>query len=134
MASEPETLLGVFKDHTAIANTLWGIFQAVSLAFLGYVYTQAAVRENPWVLLGLSAMFVVFVAGNQAAIVRSQAILVVICKQFHDATFNQDTPGLSAVMTAHTALDVRAVRRGHVVFASAVIAGAWLPYLVSAIN
>ena len=135
MAQEYETLLSVFKDHTAIVNTLWGIFQAVGLAFLGFVYSQDHVRRNAWVLAGLSIGFVIFAIGNQKAILRSQAVLRAAQEQFHDPIFVETIPSsLRGTVEAHTALSVEDIRRAHITFTLGVTVGAWLPFVAAALR
>jgi len=130
MASEQETLFAVFRDHTSIVNSLWGIFQTVSLGLLGYVYTQQSVRENPSILFGLCLLFFVFGIGNRAAIARSQAVLRAVHDQFHDPSFLEPvSSGLRFVMAAHSAHTVQQMRGGHWVTVGLVLVGAWVPFL-----
>jgi hypothetical protein len=127
MATEHETLLGTFKDHTTIVN-LWGVFQAVALGLLGFVYAQPGVRTNPWILAGLSVLFIAFAFGNQAALLRSQAVLRAVHDSFHDAEFVKDLPAATCrVLNAHSAQSVEFMRRGHAVTTLAVVVAAWLP-------
>ena len=132
MAADHETLLTVFKDHTGLVNTLWGIFQAITLGFLSYVYTQAEVRRSVGVLLGLSLLFAVFAYGNRASILRSQAVLYAVHQQFHDDAFAKNAPpGVVPVLRAHVARSVDETGRGHLATTAAVIIAAWLPFLVA---
>jgi len=123
-------LLGVFKDHTMIVNTLWGILQAVALALLGFVFSQDYVRRSAWILLGLSVAFVVFAVGNRIAILRSQAVLRAVHGQFHDQAFLASAPlPMRGVLEAHSASEVDDIRQGHYVLTAGVVLSTWVPFI-----
>ena len=130
MPSEYSTLLSSFKDHTTIVNSLWSIFQAVSLAMVGFVFSQEHVRRNAWILLGMSVAFLVFSIGNQKAILRSQAVLRAVHEQCHDQAFLASAPSsLRGVLEAHSAPSVDEIRRGHYFLTAGVVAIAWVPFI-----
>ena len=124
-----QTLFTVFASHTTSVNALWGIFQAVALAFLGLVYGQKDVRRNMWLVLGLSIGFGVFSVSNELAMRRSQKILEAIHKEFHeDQNFLGTVPSpLRSTVEAHTALPANDIDWTHEVFTAAVLVGAWIP-------
>jgi hypothetical protein len=62
-----QTLFSLYRDHTSTVNTLWNIFQVVSLALLGFAYKETHLRTNWIALLTLSVGFSVFGFGNQSA-------------------------------------------------------------------
>ena len=131
MQPEYGLLLSTFKDHTMIVNTLWGIFQAVALAMLGFVFSQEHVRKSAWIMLGLSIGFVGFAGGNKAAILRSQAVLRAVHEQCHnEATLAGAPSSLRGVLEAHSALSVEEMRNGHYLVTAGVVAGAWVPLIV----
>jgi hypothetical protein len=69
-------LINVYKDQTALIYTLWSVFQGLSLAIIGFVFSQEYVRKNPVLLACLSGSILVFSLGNHAAIMRAQALVV----------------------------------------------------------
>ena len=125
------TLLAVFRDHTSVVNTLWGIFQVVSLALLGFVYKEEHLRTNWLALLALSAAFLVFAFGNQAAMTRSQQVLVaVVCQMNNNQALDSvnEKSGMKAVLEAHSARSLDDMHQDHTLFTLGVVFLIWVPF------
>lgn len=125
---EHQFLVSIYKDHTAVVNTLWGIFQAVSLALAGFVFSQEHVRYNWFLLLVLSVAFVCFAYGNRRAIDRSQRIICAASAQLAEEA-KQAPPWVAPVLAAHEAMAADDQRRGHRVLTMGVIVVSWMPWV-----
>ena len=125
------TLFTVYRDHTSVVNTLWGIFQVVSLALLGFVYKEQHLRTNGFALVALSAAFLVFAMGNQAAMTRSQRVLVAVVSQMSEQAPGvvPETSGVKAVLAAHRARSLGDMRRDHSAFMIGVVLIIWVPFV-----
>jgi hypothetical protein len=127
-----QTLLSVYKDHTSIVNTLWGILQVVSIALLGFVYQQKHLRSNWLTLAVLSVAFLVFATGNKEAMTRSQKVLVAVVNQMKNENIpktNLEKSGMMPVLLAHKARGVRDMRRDHLFLSVGVVLLVWLPFV-----
>jgi len=126
------TLLKVYMDHTSVVNTLWSILQVVSVALLGFVYQQEHLRRNWLALSALSAAFIVFSFGNQAAMTRSQQVLVAVVDQMHDNQLLSKVPvnsGVIPVLQAHEARPVKKMHYDHFFLSAGVVLLVWLPFV-----
>ena len=127
-----QTLLSVYKDHTSVVNTLWGILQVVSIALLGFVYQQKHIRSNWLTLAVLSAAFFVFATGNKEAMTRSQKVLVEVVNQMNDEDLLKTIPensGMLKVLQAHEARGKDDMRQDHLFLSIGVILLVWLPFV-----
>jgi len=132
-----KTLLQVYMNHTGVVNTLWSILQVVSVALLGFVYQQEHLRRNWLALLALSAAFIVFSFGNQAAMTRSQQVLVAVVDQMHDKQLLTKVPvnsGLIPVLQAHEARPVEKMHLDHIFLSGGVVLLVWLPFVIGRLN
>jgi len=130
--SDVQTLLSLFKDHTGIVNTLWGVLSTVALALLGFVYKEPELRRSPSMLALLTVGFVALAAGNQIAIARSQKVLVAVTEAFHNKEFvgaAKVGPSIESVLAAHEAQTVARIRLTHTGFDILVVVALWIPYL-----
>jgi hypothetical protein len=127
-----QTLLSVYKDHTSVVNTLWGILQVVSIALLGFVYQQKHLRRNWLTLAVLSVAFFVFASGNKEAMSRSQQVLVAVVDQMKNEDMYRGIPeksGMTSVLQAHDARGVADMRRDHFFLSVGVVLLVWLPFV-----
>jgi MFS family permease len=129
--SEIPILIGIHKDQTALIYTLWSVFQGLSLAIIGYVFSQDYVRKNPVLLACLSISILAFAWGNHAAIVRAQDLVVAATLQLQAAAATN--PKLSGVLGAFRAPDSTALERSHYLFAAFAAIGVWVPLLAALI-
>lgn len=121
-------LLAAYKDHAGIVNTLWNIFQVVSLALVGLVYKEMDVRGNRRMLILVTIGFIAFAFGNQQAIMRSQAVVWSSANGLNAIGAKGDaTEQLAKVLAAHHAPSPTELRVGHSLFALLVIAALWAP-------
>jgi len=128
-----QTLLSVYNDHTNVVNTLWSILQVVSVALLGFVYQQKQLRRNWLALLILSAAFSIFAFGNQAAMSRSQKVLVAVVYQMKNEYLLNTIPeksGIKSVLRAHEARRVEDMHRDHSVFSVGVVLLIWITFMM----
>lgn len=130
--SDITTLIGIHKDQTALIYTLWSVFQGLSLAIIGYVFSQEYVRKNPVLLACLSICILAFAYGNHAAIVRAQELVVAATLQLKAAAATQ--PGLGGVLGAFRAPDSNDLERSHYLFAACAAIGVWVPLLATLIS
>ena len=127
-----QTLLSVYADHTSIVNTLWGIFQFVSIALLGFVYQQQNIRENWLALAALSAAFLVFATGNKEAMARSQRVLEAVDTLVKNEEMLSTIPfgsGIKSVLKAHDTRTEAQMRRDHLFLSIGVVLLVWLPFV-----
>src|SRR4051812_24534107 len=82
--NDPQLLLNVFRDNTSTVNTLWGIYDAIALGVLGFVYKEEHLRNNWIALMLFSVGFAIFTGGNHAAMMRSQNVIIAVNEAFHD--------------------------------------------------
>lgn len=130
--NDVQTMLSVFKDHTSIVNTLWGILSTVALALLGFVYKEPELRNNATILAVLTVGFVALAAGNQVAITRSQKILFAVAHEFQQKRVvlpEGVSSSMAAVLAAHEAETPRRIRLAHTGFDFLVVIALWIPYL-----
>ena len=129
-----QTLLSVYNNHTSVVNTLWGILQVVSIALLGFVYQQEHLRRNWPALIVLSAAFLVFAFGNQAAMERSQKVLVAVNLQMKSVemlgTITEES-GMKPVLLSHETIEVADMRRYHTVFSAGVVLLIWVTFIMA---
>lgn len=129
---EYQTLLSVYKDHTSVVNTLWGILQVVSIALLGFVYQQKHLRSSWLTLAVLSAAFLVFATGNKESMTRSQQVLVAVVDQMKNDDLQKTIPelsGIKSVLQAHNVRGVAVMRRDHFLLSLGVVLLVWLPFV-----
>ncbi len=127
-----QTLLSVYADHTSIVNTLWGIFQFVSIALLGFVYQQQHIRKNWLALAALSAAFLVFANGNKEAMARSQKVLETVDTLVKNEEMLATVPyefGMRLVLKAHKSRSEAQMRRDHIFLSLGVVLLVWLPFV-----
>lgn len=125
-------LMQIHKDQTAIANSLWAIYQGVSLAMLGYVFSQDFARKSPWVLGFLTASYIFFSLANQRAISRSQELIVAASHELN-VVAELPTTGvhMRAVLSTYDALPVSTLEFGHHAFSLLVVFAFWVLFAVS---
>jgi len=126
-------LVSIHKDQVAVANTLWNIYQGISLAALGYVFSQKHVRKNPVILSCLSAGFAFFAIANQRAILRSQELIYSAATQLRAIAFDAaaGSEHLKMVLSAYDAVPVSTLQVGHYMFSFFILTGIWVPFLAS---
>jgi hypothetical protein len=129
--SEIPTLIGIHKDQTALIYTLWSVFQGLSLAIIGYVFSQEYVRKNPVLLACLSISILAFAWGNHAAIVRAQELVVAATLQLNAAAATH--PEVSGVLGAFRAPKSSDLELAHYLFAAFAVIGVWVPLLAALI-
>jgi len=124
-------LVTVFDSHTKTVNTLWGIFYAISLALLGFIYKSKELWENKTILAVLSVGFIVFSFGNSQAINRSQTVLEETSNQIINLEFlNQDLHiHLKPVANKYKTVCAEKLRLTSIIFSILVIVGMWAPYI-----
>jgi hypothetical protein len=126
------TLIAIHKDQTTVVNALWGIFQGVSLALLGYVFSQEFVRKNPWILGTITAAFLFFSVSNQRAISRSQELIYTAARELKTiGSLSTTDENLRATLSSYDAVPVNALAVGHIAFSAFVVAAVWLLFAVS---
>jgi hypothetical protein len=126
-------LINVYKDQTALIYTLWSVFQGLSLAIIGFVFSQEYVRKNPVLLACLSGSILVFSLGNHAAIMRAQALVVAATGELNAAAV---TPclDLKKVFCAFQAPDTDLLAWSHIAFSVCAAIGVWVPLLAVLIS
>ena len=125
-------LIAIHKDQTTVVNALWGIFQGVSLALLGYVFSQDFVRKNPWILGMITIAFLFFSVANQRAISRSQELIYAAARELKTMGSDPKIDGhLRATLSAYDAVPVTTLEVGHVAFSAFVVFAIWLLFVVS---
>lgn len=129
MTPDYVTLLDLFSEHTATVNTLWGVFQVVALALLGFVYKDELFRRSAWILAVFTIAFVGFAVANQHAMLRSQAVLRAISGALQNTALLATTPApIRQVLAAHEAPTVEEIRCAHWVFTRGVVIALWVPF------
>jgi hypothetical protein len=126
------TLISIHKDQISIVNGLWAIYQGVSLALLGYVFSQEFVRKNPWILGFFTAAFLFFSVANQRAILRSQEIIYAAALELKSMSSLPEThQHLRAVLKSYNAVPVSTLEFGHSAFAALVVSSIWALFFIS---
>ena len=131
MEQHIQEVLNIYVAQTSIINILWNIFLAVSVAIVGYVYKDRTLMDDWKIKLGLSIGFPLFAIANNAAMSRSQTILVAAADYFKNLPSSGDH-SFDGVLKAHTALPVAQMHISHVVFTILVILAMWLPNIARA--
>jgi hypothetical protein len=128
-----QLLVSIHKDQTAVVNTLWHIYQAISLAMLGYVFSQEHVRKNAVILSCLSAGFAFVAIANQRAILRSQELIYTAAMQLKALASNHaaELEHLRAVLISYETVSPATLQLGHYAFTALVLVGIWAPFISS---
>lgn len=126
-----QLLVSIHKDQTAVVNSLWIIYQGISLATLGYVFSQEFVRKSPLILGCLTAGFIFFALANQQAILRSQELIYATTTQLKAIASNPSTGmDLQAVLNAYDAVSVSTLKFAHYTFSALILIAIWVPFAV----
>jgi hypothetical protein len=124
------TLISIHKDQTAVVNGLWTIYQGISLALLGYVFSQEVVRRNAWVLGFLTVIFVFFSVANQRAMLRSQQLIVASASELKVLAAAESTDKhLQSVLGVYDALPICTLKFAHYSFTAIVVASIWVMFV-----
>ena len=127
-----QILIAIHKDQTALVNTLWTVYQGVSLAVLGFVFSQEFVRRNPWALGFITISFCIFAAANQRTMVRSQELVFAAAAQLQAiAALPSTDPHLRLVLEAFPPSSVAMLQLGHYAFTIIVVSAIWVLYALS---
>ncbi len=126
-----KTLITIFESHTKTVNTLWGIFYAISLALLGFIYKSQELWKNKIILSVLSIGFMVFAFGNSQAINRSQIVLEETSRQITNLEFPKTklNTHLKPVANQYKTISSDDLLIASLVFSLLVIVGIWAPYI-----
>ena len=130
--NDPTTLINIYKDQTALIYTLWSVFQGLSLAIIGFVFSQEYVRKNPVLLACLSGSILAFSFGNHAAIMRAQALVSAAVSQLN--ALEKTCPDLNKVLCVFQAPDTQMLAWSHAAFAVCAAIGVWVPLLAALIS
>ena len=126
-----KTLIAIFDNHTNTVNTLWGIYYAISLALLGFVYKSRELWCNETILLVISIGFAIFAFSNSQAINRSQQVIEETSTQImrFDFTNQKQVKYLNPVACKYNTVSSGTLRIASLVFSILVIIGIWAPYI-----
>lgn len=127
--ADPELLLNVYRDNTNTVNTLWGIYYAIALGVLGFVYKEENLRNNWMALMLFSVGFAIFTYGNHTAMMRSQNVIISVNEAFHDNALLATIPDkrLAAILRAHAAATAKGIWLTHLILSVLVIGALWVP-------
>jgi hypothetical protein len=128
-----QLLVTIHKDQVALVNTLWAIYQAISLAILGYVFSQEFVRKSPVILACLSVGFLTFAWANQRSMLRSQELIYAAAMQLKNIPANAAgvSENVKVVLNAYDAVSVSTLQFIYSTFSLLVVIGIWVPFLIS---
>ena len=131
-----KTLITIFDKHIDTVNTLWGIFYAISLALLGFIYKSKEFWSNKTILLVLSLGFAVFAFGNSQAINRSQRVVEATSYQIINYKFTDKKleKYLKPVANKYKTVSSCTLRIASLGFSLLVVLGIWAPYISIKIN
>jgi hypothetical protein len=132
MSETLKLLIDLQRDQTAVTNSLWSLYQVVSFAILGYVFSQKSIGRDKWMLAILTFGFLFFAQSNQNALMRAYELIAITTQQLNAmgmANTSDANNALAPVLKTFSAPVPCLVRFGHYLFTVFVAAGIWIPYI-----